>query len=1379
MYTGYLNNWPPRIPSSPGSNALIETLGDLHQSRTASPTRTPRSPDPPQPHLLPRSNSNPPRPSYHSASYSASAPTSPWPDDTRPTRSLPSGTDLVSAALSLPTTTATTTTTAPPTTHPPRTLSANSIKTDGLALKNVVSGGLLSSPASIPGTSYFPHLVAPSNAPDMAKDFPVASLVRGDSLESLPITRNNGSGNTGSKSQQVFHHLATMGMAQPPRFTGGSNTNSRVASPSAGSAAMPQAETNNSQLQLDNFTKSPIVSKPSKKGIKNKFKKLQRNRGSGSRDNSAANTFITSGESDSEAALELERDSTPNSGGIASPFMPSTPGSRKSTLSYRSKQPRNDSGLPPKLPPRSNTNNNTINNTGTMGYGKSGLSGPEYGHESHKEISAGRFKDLFKNVGPPNQHFTGPTSTFSPNSDHNGIQIGTSRPLQSRSTFHVFGDFLSGDDQSSTSKGFRIKGPSVRRKKRRTKKPHSVAAGMLAPFAAGVTDDEDSSTSRSGHHHNTHRHSFFHLHNRRRSRSIGEGGQHTFPITWNEGPRISPALEEARRLNPDPNLLVAELEPLPTSFKNVLATLSPSKNHQQHQQPYYNHYPQVPLATYITPSSTAGSGLAALYSGSLGTPANYQNNSPMQRSTTCSDTLNTKTFLFNSYQNTIFQGHYIFRVVEDRVEYKKLPVSLEQACSQYFREADVTYRALEKKAKTLKEEERSRKRIDRLIIPGYDELRRDNTLPPSEPSKGKSRGPDFFGGGSNFGRRNSGSMVLKSAPARDQMRLTDTLELLGSRVTGYLDQRYDPESSSNPIFRSITGGPDRSRSEPVEKDMISSHNGISSQPIPYRSPLYHSRRRSWSSIHEQPRVDLESQEAIEANSKEMERKYHEEFQQATYRLEIILAKIIKGSEYEKFDDVADVTIVKDNRDTAVFSIANGDRTNTMWLESPSWKLKCEFLNWIAISTMNHGEPESDQTVAPQPKVISRSNLDMFLGLAKIEFDENAEDSDLLIELIEVRLSHQLEKLQLMRESIQSTVQQIEGCLSQLDHIDDGAKKMVSSLDTAIDSQDLRLALKPSPTTGLTLAETVEWKLKDVSKKILMHKKIMDIARFDLYRLEHEIELEKRSVKLFRQYKIIIAIVSISIVFLVWFLYHSRANAMAPQLPSPLFATPVNPFETGYNFHHGEPPVMTPQLPSPSSSPTVVDIKFEKSANSGSTAQTVSVSANEPKAEGHDNAVDGDDVEHTQFTVVDEVERGDTEWQEEELNQIVRQDDDEMLVAQASEVIQEVLQDSPQDENLERQPRSAADNTSHQQYQYQNQNRGQKDDYEQAKSWPNSELPSPTPPLSNEKRSKQQEKTVQMYNPTYANDPSLSQVPCELLPVQAQMDCMVSEAALLS
>lgn len=50
---------------------------------------------------------------------------------------------------------------------------------------------------------------------------------------------------------------------------------------------------------------------------------------------------------------------------------------------------------------------------------------------------------------------------------------------------------------------------------------------------------------------------------------------------------------------------------------------------------------------------------------------------------------------------------------------------------------------------------------------------------------------------------------------------------------------------------------------------------------------------------------------------------------------------------------------------------------------------------------------------------------------------------------------------------------------------------------AIDSQEVQLALRPSPSTGLTVAQTVEWKLKDVNERIVICTRIMGAARFNV------------------------------------------------------------------------------------------------------------------------------------------------------------------------------------------------------------------------------------------------------------------------------------------
>ncbi|KAG0262782.1 hypothetical protein BG011_009703 [Mortierella polycephala] len=1171
MHNGYFNNWPPP------ATTLIDTLGDLHQSRTTSPASTPISTNAPS---LPTSATtiipNAAQP------HSTSIPSNRQADDS--SNGLPKGTDKV--------------TTAPPAAlapRPPRSFPINSINnTDPPVLRNTLAEGFFGTPFPIPVTGYAAassaattqkdhvstvrpikaHRTNPSFMSDLAsKSYATAStqfvvpppVIRSSSgYSGFSSTSSNGKSKKQPPSERarpMYHPFAGMDLGPSSRSYSyaGTPNSLRLAGLTGASLdiSMPAPSAN--------LRKSLSVSKPAKKGIKSRLRRLRQKQGSSSRETSA-NTFITSGESDSEAAFDADPDAVFNSGGITYRFTPPTTSSSKSSFK-RPKFPRNNISLP--LPPRGNSHH-VCNSACNHNNGKQSTSGGEYGSsENHKEPSSVRFKDFFKNVGLSNQHYIGHTTVSPAASDHNDTNKGIQRPLQTRGTFPLFGDFLSGDDQPSTSTTrFRLAGPG-RRKRRFTKKSHSAATRMMVPFtSAAATDDEDSPASRSGPHHqepplqrnhySSHHTFLHHLQRRHRSRSIGEDVPRDFDITWKPESRISASLKEARCANPDPNVLLVELEPLPAKFLSEFASLSTSKG---------------PLSTYITPSSTANSGQGPMNSAPT-TFSHYHQRSGSK----CADILCTKTFLFKSYQNSKFQGHYIFRVVGQHIEYKKLPVALEQPCSQYFREAYVTYRLLEKKAKTLREErERSRQHHYRAKSREFED-HHDMSEPSMTtlPMVNKSQGS----------KPNSGGEILRSSVAWDQMRLGDegmssdspppTPGISFGRSTGYQEQRYNPESSNNALVQSIVGGINTRERNNLYSDTMSL------KPPPHRSQLYHSRKRSWTSIREQQRLEQEQQRAIEdARWNKMEQKYREEFQQAAYGLESSLNEIINGSEYERFDATADVTIPNENRDTAVFTIINGDKTNDMWLEAPSAKLKYEFLNWIAISTMDHGELDSEVSKAPSSTVHRVSSLDAFMGSHKDLVDDDAEDTDVLFELIDIRLAQQEEKLQMLREEIQGTMGQIDDCLTNLEHLDENAKKLMTTMIRGIESQEIQLALRPSPTTGQTLAETVEWKLKDVHERIVICTKIMGQARYNLNRLRYEIELEQRSIRLFRQYKIIIGVVSFSIVLLVWFLYHSRANALAPQPASPLFPSPVNPFEKDYTFHHGEPLAMSSPVPTSS------------------------------------------------------------------------------------------------------------------------------------------------------------------------------------------------------
>ncbi|KAF9297661.1 hypothetical protein BGZ88_009341 [Linnemannia elongata] len=899
---------------------------------------------------------------------------------------------------------------------------------------------------------------------------------------------------------------------------------------------------------------------------------------------------------------------------------------------------------------------------------------------------------------------------------------GLMKSFQARGSLPRFGDFLSGDDQPSSAPRFRIPGPG-RRKKKFSKKVSST--GGYAPAATDDEDSPapvrsatatmfSGSGGRQRHHthqdevgpqrhQNYHQHNRFlpHLHYRHRSRSFDEGSRRDVEITWRLPPtparseeersNISPALREAQRKNQDSGVILVELEPLPTRIVRDLAVIK-SHHHQHHQKHSLSQSQSSsgPLNNFMAPSSTTASGSGSATSGPTTTHNNSQNSSyynpqmmtpllqlqlqeqqqqkqqhneqPLVRSKADPAAIFcTKSFLFKSYQSSRFRGHYVFRVVGDQLEYKRLPNALEESCSQYFRKADVTYRSLERKAKAIREERDERKRNTtrsqsqpQLLHQQQQQhqLQHQNSLPlsakltrtksqdmdelygSSTPDRSMATLSSFLkeggglsqgdsgrflgGGGSTDKRRSSGDDILKSAVAWDYYNpsfssapstpmpaevLSDSSISNSTIFTGrssrssrssrgggnssYVNQRFNPENSkNNTLVRTFLGGSatgtDRIlKSDPlVEMNPYAAAAGIVSFQSPMatavmaRPPMSRNRKRSWSSIKEERRRQEEEEEN---RFKESERKFREELEQAIYGLELYLAEILRGLEYERFDTAADVRVVNDNRDTAIFTLYNGDRTNIMSLESPSTKLKYEFINRIAISLMGREEAERDAFAETKPKDSGRHHFNSFLnmstGTLRDRSEDSTEDADLLFDMIDIRLQQQEAKLRSMREDIQGTMNEIDSCLSQLDRIDERAKKMMTTMITAIDSQEIQLSLQPSPSTGKTLAETVEAKLRDVNERIVICTRIMGAARQNLNRLKYEIELEQRSIRLFRQYKIIIAVISGSIVFLVWFLYHARASALAPQPASPLFSTPPNPFEEIYNFHHGEPPIL--------------------------------------------------------------------------------------------------------------------------------------------------------------------------------------------------------------
>jgi uncharacterized protein YjgD (DUF1641 family) len=105
--------------------------------------------------------------------------------------------------------------------------------------------------------------------------------------------------------------------------------------------------------------------------------------------------------------------------------------------------------------------------------------------------------------------------------------------------------------------------------------------------------------------------------------------------------------------------------------------------------------------------------------------------------------------------------------------------------------------------------------------------------------------------------------------------------------------------------------------------------------------------------------------------------------------------------------------------------------------------------------------------------------------------------DLLLDLIEIRLHLLEENMHSKREEIMETMKSLEDVLAQLENLDESAKKLSTTMLRAIENDEVQSCLQRSPATGLTLAETVDAKMKDVNERIVVCARIMGAARFNV------------------------------------------------------------------------------------------------------------------------------------------------------------------------------------------------------------------------------------------------------------------------------------------
>ncbi|CAO3571872.1 unnamed protein product [Mortierella alpina] len=836
------------------------------------------------------------------------------------------------------------------------------------AIRNAVAGGLMSSPSSMIPAAYVaqlystsPYSTSPNNSSfgkvgqsstaikrRSSRRGSVSGLVGRTGLVPAKATTAQRSGTTALATavretsstisrpdiDPPLHALKDKLTVQPLRSVSYSGTSaaSRSTDPPQSNGAMRPSEwhadgpSNPQTPHLQHHHHFPGLQKSKSFGIHSKkvfasqLRKLRQRRGS----RESTSGISSAGESDAEPMCEGQ----PN--GRAGHLQKTTASMHTSKANGHPE----DSTLPP--PPRMRANSRPERRDSVpssipayaipYGFGSMGSaplsastkspasSGPSSGSPhnstalSHgdpaKELSfaTGRFRDMLKRnvvglAGPGSSSglYSPLSATALPQLDHSGGRRGSS---QSSS---AIADMMFGDEQPSLFSISRIAG----RRSKFNSKPYGEESADGSP--PGSEDDDTPLTIRQATPNDQKQPGAPHLH-RHRSRGAGQISDQTRVKVK----PISHALREARQSNPDPNVLYAEVQPLPGAFMEAFGSHagSPATVSSPMARPPLTPTaaPSAPLTTSMTAAVSKQMLLAAFpmtvgmlpSTSAMRTRTDSIPDSALSNPTTAStvnprlqyshraanrmsagDPLGSRNFLFKSYLNSKFQGHYVFRVRDDQVEYGRLPVSLEQACSLYFREADVTYRSLEKKAKLWREEQRNaqaRREQARQIA-------RDN---------------------------------IQSVPGNNE-------DYSGSAPGMASEKDARCEGSAN------IG---------MSKDTVAILKPTHSNSLQGREPLERHQRA----------MD-------EAYWQEVERAHWQESKEAIYGLERCLWELVKSVEYERFDFINQIEILNENRETALFSIVNGDKTNVMWLESPSVKLKQEFLNWIAVSLMDHGDSD--------------------------------------------------------------------------------------------------------------------------------------------------------------------------------------------------------------------------------------------------------------------------------------------------------------------------------------------------------------------------------------------------------------------------------------
>ncbi|KAG0347247.1 hypothetical protein BG005_000297, partial [Podila minutissima] len=703
------------------------------------------------------------------------------------------------------------------------------------------------------------------------------------------------------------------------------------------------------------------------------------------------------------------------------------------------------------------------------------------------------------------------------------------------------GDVL--DDLQPYQNGFRVSRLTGRTKRRERRWSRTGGSDSTSRGTTFVTSDEDEAPLTIPSRQHRYRH-LFHRHDRhispRREGKYSKDASRQEYISNVYVPSVSNALEEARASINDPNVLLAELEPLTPKFVRAFAVLmcgsgspAPSVDASFPSGPgmanKITDIPPLPVLMYARPTVAPGSGYVIGGQGGIpggrGSPAPVQKPTMMTATTVTSGGVSSlsslprpstrglvlpekpveptplcsKAFLFKSYQNSRPQGHYLFRIVQDRVEYGKLPVSKESCCSQYFRQADVTYRSLEKKYKLSKDAkhkmlvqhqqewtERRRLSTEEKFQPLSTTLDKSMTVvslpvprrtPEMDAPFSAHQAPDTT---QEASPQPSSVHVLLSGRG-DSKALTQDAEIdnrllaqgsgnAANTQEGRSDSDLATERSLTPEL-SVTPPSEEPLTPPSELSLTSSpppELSLTSSPPPDLSltpspgttpspppsmpmstldpkrPFVPSKKDPVTKLailtYEQAWQEAQMQAVDNAYWYRLERDRCLEAAEVLYGLDLYLDEIARHVEYERFEAVEQTRIQNENRDTTLFTIANGDRTNVMWLESPSLKLKNEFMNWLSIALMDRGEPKvACAALADEP---CKTHLDTLVESSTkppTKGELKQRDGNTLIDLTTVQLTLLEKQIAEKRQQICDEMKQIEDALEHLDQLDARAK----------------------------------------------------------------------------------------------------------------------------------------------------------------------------------------------------------------------------------------------------------------------------------------------------------------------------------------------------